>query len=258
MSRYDPQRHHRRSIRLKGYDYTRPGAYFITMCTHQRAHLFGEVVNGVMHLNALGEIVRAEWFRSADIRREIVLYPDEFVIMPNHIHGIVWIVNVDDDGDDPASGATGPQHHHRDSNRFRGGATGTQHHDRDSNRFRGGATGTQHHDRDSNRFRGGATGRSPLPNASTTPNAPTTPGAPGEYPPRGPAPRSLGAFVAGFKSAATRAINAHRHTPGARVWQRNYHDRIIRNDAMLRAIRQYIRNNPKRWHEDRFHTPNPR
>ena len=119
MPRHDLQRHHRRSIRLQGYDYTRPGAYFITICTHQRAHLFGKVVNGVMHLNALGEIVRTEWFRSA----------------------------------------------------------------------------------------------------------------------------------------ATRAINAHRNTPGARVWQRNYHDRIIRNDAMLRAIRQYIRNNPKRWYEDRFRTP---
>ncbi len=89
---YDPERHHRRSIRLKGYDYTQPGAYFITICTHDRACLFGEVVEGQMRLNDFGQVVKEEWFRSAEIRKEIRLFADEFVVMPNHIHGIVWIV----------------------------------------------------------------------------------------------------------------------------------------------------------------------
>lgn len=94
MTAYDPNRHHRRSIRLKGYDYTQPGAYFITICTHERAHLFGAVVEGEMRLNEWGEIVREEWFKTAQIRPYVTLYPDEFVLMPNHVHGIVWIVGA--------------------------------------------------------------------------------------------------------------------------------------------------------------------
>ncbi len=96
MTPYDPARHHRRSIRLKGYDYTQPGAYFITLVTYERAHLFGAVVNGAMRLNAWGEIVREEWFKTAQIRPYVRLYDDEFVVMPNHVHGIIWIVGDDD------------------------------------------------------------------------------------------------------------------------------------------------------------------
>ncbi len=85
--------HHRRSIRLKGYDYSQPGAYFVTMVTQNRAEIFGQVVDGEMKLSALGQIVHGEWMRSIGIRAEIQLYEDEFVIMPNHVHGIVWIVD---------------------------------------------------------------------------------------------------------------------------------------------------------------------
>lgn len=84
--------HNRRSVRLSGYDYSQPGAYFVTICTHKRDLLFGEVLNGEMRPNEIGRVVSQEWFRSANIRAEIELYPDEFVVMPNHIHGIVWIV----------------------------------------------------------------------------------------------------------------------------------------------------------------------
>ncbi|HEX7261790.1 MAG TPA: hypothetical protein VF258_08245, partial [Luteolibacter sp.] len=92
--KYNPEIHHRRSIRLKGYDYTRPGAYFVTFCSYQRRHIFGEVVNSEMKLSALGKIVREEWVRSAEIRKEIRLFDDEFVVMPNHGHGIVWIMEA--------------------------------------------------------------------------------------------------------------------------------------------------------------------
>ncbi len=91
--KYDPQKHHRRSIRLKGYDYTQAGAYFITMCAHQRIHMFGEVVNGEMILNDTGKIARDEWFKTAAIRPYVKLHEDEFVIMPNHAHGIIWIAD---------------------------------------------------------------------------------------------------------------------------------------------------------------------
>nr|WP_290668599.1 hypothetical protein [Ardenticatena sp.] len=86
----------RRSIRLKGWDYCTSAVCFVTICTHDRAPLVGRVVDGDIVLNAFGEIARAEWFRSAEIRAEIELFPDEFVVMPNHIHGIVWIVETDD------------------------------------------------------------------------------------------------------------------------------------------------------------------
>jgi REP element-mobilizing transposase RayT len=88
----------RRSIRLKEYDYSQEGGYYVTIVTLRRECLFGEVAGGGIPLrgtgvrvNALGRIVQEEWFRSAGIRKEIHLIEDEFAVMPNHIHGIVWI-----------------------------------------------------------------------------------------------------------------------------------------------------------------------
>jgi REP element-mobilizing transposase RayT len=89
--RYDPTRHHRRSVRLKGYDYTQAGAYFVTIVTQDRACLFGEVVDGAMRLNEYGEIIRDEWVKSATLRPRVTL--DEFAVMPNHIHGIITLAD---------------------------------------------------------------------------------------------------------------------------------------------------------------------
>ncbi len=183
-----PDNYHRRSIRLKGYDYSRQGAYFVTIVTWNRLCLFGEVVDEKMVLNDLGLIVQGEWFRSADVRREIELHPDELVVMPNHLHGIVWIVG---EGDKSAADV-------------------------------------------------GATGRSPLR----------------EHPPRGPVPRSLGSFMAGFKSAATKRVNTMRGAPGAPVWQRNYYEHIIRDERSLNRIREYIAHNPLGWALDRENPAN--
>jgi REP-associated tyrosine transposase len=178
--KYDPQRHHRHSIRMQGHDYSLAGAYFITVITYQREMLFGEIVDGQMKLNRRGEIVREEWFASLNIRKEIRLFPDEFVVMPNHIHGIVWIVE----------------------NRVL-----------DANDV-------------------GANGRSPLRN----------------QPYIHMKPKSLSSFIAGFKSSVTKRIRDELHETG--IWQRNFHDRIIRNDRELNAIRNYIEANPRNWAED--------
>ena len=86
-------RHHRRSIRLKGYDYSQPGAYFITICAYQRQCLFGEIVNGQMRLNRFGEIVAEQWQKSAVIRQEIEL--NSWVVIPDRVHGIVIIHDGD-------------------------------------------------------------------------------------------------------------------------------------------------------------------
>lgn len=83
----------RKNIRLQGFDYASEGAYFVTIVTKNREPLFGQIVDGEMVLNALGEIVREEWIKSAEIRNEIQI--DEFVVMPNHFHAIVYIFNND-------------------------------------------------------------------------------------------------------------------------------------------------------------------
>ena len=85
--KYNPLVHHRRSIRLKGYDYAQPGAYFITFCTFGREHFLGEIRNGEMSLSEIGEIVKQEWLRTPTIRSNVEL--DEFVVMPDHFHGII-------------------------------------------------------------------------------------------------------------------------------------------------------------------------
>ena len=90
---YDPQKHHRRSIRLKNYDYASSGAYFVTIVTHGRQCLFGQIVDGQMRLNEFGEIVCDEWLKTEIIRPRVQL--DVFVIMPNHIHGIIIVNDVD-------------------------------------------------------------------------------------------------------------------------------------------------------------------
>ena len=91
--KFDPKIHHRRSIRLQGYDYTQNGVYYITIVTYQRQHLFGEVVNGELQLNELGKIAHDEWFKTAKLRPYVELFEDDFVVMPNHVHGIIWIEN---------------------------------------------------------------------------------------------------------------------------------------------------------------------
>jgi putative transposase len=181
---YDPFKHHRRSIRLQGYDYTKAGTYFVTLAAHHRECLFGDIADGEMRLNALGRIVAEEWLRSANIRKEIEL--DEWIVMPNHLHGIVMITMDTDDV--------------------------------------------------------GAHGRAPLQCSPEN----------GDMPLRRPA-KSLGSFIAGFKSATTKRIYQIRNMPGEPVWQRNYHDHIIRDENSLNLIRRYIVGNPATWADDAEH-----
>jgi putative transposase len=83
------QNNHRRSIRLQGADYGAIGTYFITVCSHERACLFGHIVEGSMILNSWGKIVTEEWQRTTVLRPNIEL--DAFVVMPNHFHALLII-----------------------------------------------------------------------------------------------------------------------------------------------------------------------
>jgi putative transposase len=90
MVKFDPKIHHRRSIRLQGYDYSQAGAYFVTMVTLQREFLFGKIVNNEMELSPYGEIVQ-RWWGEIPIHFPNV-ETGAFVIMPNHVHGIIFII----------------------------------------------------------------------------------------------------------------------------------------------------------------------
>lgn len=92
-SPYNPEIHHRRSIRKKGYDYSGPGVYFVTICSHNRERLFGAVEKNCMVLNGYGEIVRRTWYDLVNHVADIAL--DAFVVMPNHFHGIIIIGDTD-------------------------------------------------------------------------------------------------------------------------------------------------------------------
>jgi len=83
----------RKSTRLTGFDYSQPGAYFITIRTNHEDKIFGHLFEGKMYLNEFGKIVKDEWLKSAEIRQEIIL--DEFAILPDHFHAIVWIIESD-------------------------------------------------------------------------------------------------------------------------------------------------------------------
>lgn len=203
---YHPDKHHRRSIRLKGYDYSSAGAYFITLCTHQRNCLFGAIADGEMHLNELGQIVADEWLKTLKIRPDFDL--DEWIVMPNHIHGIVVIATSNQNG----VGAHGVKAHGMEAHGV--GTHGV------------GAHGMEAHGV-------GAHSCAPLRVGVSYRR-----------------PRSLSSFVAGFKAATTKRINITRDVPGTPVWQRNYHDRIIRDERALQNIRHYIQRNPRAWGTD--------
>ena len=200
----------RTTPRHPAFDYRSEAAYFVTICTHWRRCLFGTVRRGRMVCNAYGKVVVREWERSEAMRDEIVL--DAFVVMPNHLHGIVCIVPPDVDDVSP-----------RGYDLNVGGAS----------------MSTKRIPNDDE-----ATGRSPLHQRGDHSTR-------GKDDPNGPSPKSLGSMIAGFKGAVTTRINEHRDTPGAPVWQSRYHDRILRNEREWRIRRAYIERNPERWAGDR-------
>ncbi|MBW4641900.1 MAG: transposase [Goleter apudmare HA4340-LM2] len=94
--KYNPNIHHRQSIRLRGYDYSQPGAYFITICTQHHECCLGEIINGDMKFTVRGAIAFRLWLQIPDHFPNVEL--DEFIIMPNHIHGIIVITDKLTDG----------------------------------------------------------------------------------------------------------------------------------------------------------------
>jgi putative transposase len=90
--KFDPAKHHHRSIRLQGYDYAQAGAYFVTICTQNRECFFGEIVDGEMQLSEIGKVAEECWRAIPNHFSNVAL--DVFVVMPNHVHGVVMITTV--------------------------------------------------------------------------------------------------------------------------------------------------------------------
>ena len=267
--KYNPQIHHRRSIRLKGYDYTQAGAYFITLCTHNRQPFFGSIepvgagftpaldgseangfgigasptptemptgqneengftpaldgseANGFgigasltpteiptgqneengftpiedaqMNLNAFGQIAYEQWQKIPERFHNVELA--EFVIMPNHIHGIL-IIHEPVGADGVGAGFT-PALDSADA--------------------------------------GPGVGASPTPTV-------TTRAAVGDI---------IGAYKSIVANECLKIFKSHNETMG-KLWQRNYYEHIIRDETAYRKIAEYIRNNPARWEMDQL------
>jgi putative transposase len=219
---YDPQKHHRRSMRLQEFDYAQAGAYFITLVTYHRQEFFGEIVDGIVRLSPLGEITQDEWMRSLQLRPEIRLYQDEFVVMPNHFHGVVWLIangldardaprqepDVGVDRVDPSPNT--PQQTPVGVDRVDPGHI---------NPAVQGARGAPRQEPDVWVDRGDP--------GHTNPAVQGARGASLQDRPLR-LPHSLSSFIAGFKSSVTRRAFHELGLTG--IWQRNYYDHIIRNE----------------------------
>lgn len=233
-------RFHRRSIRLRGYDYTRAGAYYVTVCTQGRLSLFGDVVNDVMVPNAMGNIVQRCWDAIPEHMPMVVC--DAFVVMPNHVHGIV-VIRERHRGRDPV-GAD-----HDRPNTMPGFVR--------ANDDRPPTTPSTVTTDASNDGPTDPTANAPRAPIRADHDRPLRPPAdPGARPPTSmpivPV-GSLGRIVRAFKSAVTRAAYNDGLLPrGTPVWQRNYYERIIRDTAEHDRIAQYIAENPANWGKDRF------
>ena len=191
MSKFDPQKHHRRSVRVKGYDYSQPGAYFVTLVTWHREFLFGEIKNKEMKLNKIGKIVEWEWLELP--KRLSYIELGAYMVMPNHFHGILFIHET--------VGAT------RQSQNM------------------------SQPDTDALQII-------------------TTDGIDGSPLPKGPKPASLGAIIAQFKSRVTKRIWKFPEFNSTPIWQRNYHEHIIRDQKDLQNKTDYIEANPMLWDDD--------
>ena len=231
-----PRIHHRRSIRLPTYDYTDAGAYFITICTHNREvflldRLIREIVSNAWH-----ELPR----RFPSVRL------NQFIIMPNHIHGIIWIMErpspvgaqhrawpdaIPPEDDTSDSAERSPSNH--------------------AAPLRPAVTQALRSPKDAAPLRPVVEHRA-LPSNHAAPLRPGVDLALALAARRAVAiePGSLGAIVRALKCRAAKRINRLRRTPNAPVWQRNYYEHIIRNDDDLARIRQYILDNPAKWAED--------
>ena len=207
--------HNRQSTRLKGYDYSMAGLYFVTICTHNRECLFGHIADDdgrggkfsapVMILNETGKIANECWLQIPEHFPNAVLH--EHIIMPNHVHGIIELTNVG-------------THHNAGARHDVGARHGVPL-------------------RDNTDISVGASHGMPLPPPSPKINQFGK-----------PISGSLSVIINQYKSSVKRWCNKNGQEQFK--WQRNYHDHIIRNEQSYQTISNYIISNPAKWNDDKF------
>ena len=237
--KYNPDMHHRRSIRLKDYDYSRPGAYFITICTHNRECVFGEITVGKMTFNEFGKIANQFWVDIGNRFPNVEL--DEFVIMPNHVHGILVFTASVGAGFTPARASAG----RATTGRATAGRATT-------GRATAGRATTGRATAGRATAGRATTGRATTGRA-TTGRATTGRATVGRATAR-VAP-TLGQIVGAYKSVVSNEclkIYKSKNLYLGKLWQRNYYEHIIRDQNDLNRIRKYIMENPLKWREDKY------
>jgi len=218
------------SVRLQGYDYSQPGAYFITIVTHNRQCLFGNIVDGEMMLNEFGVLVKNEWLKTGIIRPNIVI--DAFVVMPNHLHGILIITGNDDGrGFRGGGGRDTLQRVSTTKSEMESDTKSDMESDTKSD-----MESNMESDMESNMESDMESDTGMGTKTMEQFGKPTT--------------NSIPTIVRLFKSTTTKQINQLRQTPMQPLWQRNYYEHMIRNEIELNRIRQYIIDNPKKWKTD--------
>jgi len=236
MSKYNPDIHHRRSIRLRGYDYSQRGHYFITICTQNGMCLFGEIENGEIQLNDAGRMI-LYWYSELENKFQEIRC-DAFICMSNHIHFILYN-GVGADLCVRPCRTTNDSHYANPNGR----------HDTNPNN-RPDNHPNNRPNVSPDEFRGkGQADPARRGEGRTHRSAPT--------PPPPPPPTTIGTVAQWFKTMTTNEYirgvkqNAWAPFPG-KLWQRNYWEHIVRNDDELQKIRDYIINNPKNWFNDKL------
>ncbi|MBI2436748.1 MAG: transposase [Candidatus Magasanikbacteria bacterium] len=242
----------RKSNRMRGYDYRIDGYYFVTICVQHREGVFGEIIDEKMKLNNYGNIVESCWYDLPHHYQNCIL--DEFIIMPNHVHGIIRIDNHVGNGlkPFPNEGNNADEFlkqnfelHTRDGNGLKPFPTKSiqtesfpndgnvqnisliQFPDVKNNTQLFSKQGTQLHTRDGN-------GLKPFPTDVKI--------------------HSLSEMVRAFKTFSSRRINEIANFRFQ--WQKSFYDHIVRNEKTLEYIRNYIRNNPSTWTQDSINPKN--
>jgi len=207
--KYNPTVHHRRSIRVKDYDYSRAGTYFLTMCLQSKRCLFGNVVNGEMMLNDAGKLVQHIWNNLP--KRFLSIKLDKYVIMPNHMHGIIICRGEPCVRPEPC---VYPKSFIYSEIANEGNLDEYKPSDK-------------HKDQGEHKVRPYGTMDNSIGRIVQAFKSITT----HEY--------TIGVKTCGW-------IPFH-----GKLWQRNYYEHIVRTEDTLNKIREYIQYNPLRWHLDR-------
>jgi len=207
--------HQRRSVRLPEYDYSQPGAYFVTVVTHARLCSLGQIRDGQMCLSIEGKNAQTEWMNLPKHYPNVRL--DKFVVMPNHIHGIIWLVETNDHGAQPGDVGAGLDYADPINLQAQKPALANREDALPGGDRAGFLVGTP----DILHVHKPA----PTGDHNVLPDKPNAKN------------HALSEIIRGFKTYSARKMNLIHHTTGVPFWQRGFHEHILRGDFELEQIR---------------------